>query len=76
MDEVPEAVDVLTSRRMRILIREKPWHGYVDSSAAFTNINATTLSMREQKELEEFKDEQRNIQLQMTDEALNQWKVH
>lgn len=76
MEEAPEAIDVLASRRMRVLIPEKPWHDYVNSSAAFTNINATTLSTREQKELEEFKDEQRNIQLHMADEALNQWKVH
>lgn len=74
MEEAPEAIDVLASRRMRVLIPEKPWHDYVNSSAAFTNINATTLSTREQKELEEFKDEQRNIQLHMADEALNQWK--
>lgn len=76
MDEASEAVDILTSRRMRILIREKPWHDYVDSSPALANINATTMSKREQKEIQEFKDEQRNIQLQMTDEALSQWKVH
>ncbi|OAQ24586.1 hypothetical protein K457DRAFT_35720, partial [Linnemannia elongata AG-77] len=74
MDEASEAVDILTSRRMRILIREKPWHDYVDSSPALANINATTMSKREQKEIQEFKDEQRNIQLQMTDEALSQWK--
>ncbi|KAF9899787.1 hypothetical protein EC991_008329 [Linnemannia zychae] len=69
MDEVPGAVDVLTSRRMRILLREKPWHNYVDFEAA-----PEVLSTRDRQELLEFKEQQQSIQLQMADEALCHWK--
>ncbi|KAG0289503.1 hypothetical protein BGZ96_006963 [Linnemannia gamsii] len=69
-----EMIDVLTSRRMRILLHEKPWHSRINPHTALTKANAATLSIKDQKELQEFKEEQRNIQLQMADEALNEWK--
>jgi hypothetical protein len=75
LNESSEMIDVLTSRRMRILLHEKPWHSHIDPHTAVSKVNAATLSVKDQRELQEFQDEQRNIQLQMADEALNQWKV-
>ncbi|KAG0298165.1 hypothetical protein BGZ97_004160 [Linnemannia gamsii] len=60
---------------MRILLYEKPWHSHIDPHTAVSKVNAATLSVKDQRELQEFQDEQRNIQLQMADEALNQWKM-
>lgn len=75
-NESSEVIDVLTSRRMRILLHEKPWHSHINPHATLTKTNAAKLSIKDQRELQEFKDEQQNIQLQMADEALNQWKVY
>ncbi|KAG0378012.1 hypothetical protein BGX24_004955 [Mortierella sp. AD032] len=66
-EEASKMIDILTSRRMRILLREKPWHNH-------TNSGTPTLSTKDNQQLQEFKEKQKNIQLQMADEAFSQWK--
>ncbi|KAG0201632.1 hypothetical protein BGX33_010187 [Mortierella sp. NVP41] len=73
-EEDPGMVDQLTSRRMRILIREKPWHDYLDPSAASNNIDISELSSWDQMELQVFREQQGDIQRRMSNEALNRWK--
>jgi len=72
----PTKVDVLSSRRMRFWLSEKPWYDNIDLNLDTTaRSNTSTMPLWQRQELQEFKEEQRSIQQQMGEEALDHWKV-